>query len=177
MGLLGRLLVREANRLVRNMAEDALEGEIRRQMNSSQQNNQAQQYNSYQQNNNQQYDYTQSSAPSGFSWGPVMPAEENQFSWNGSYVDYFAHIFRDDFPQFQLQIETPPGRSATVMTLHYGGRIALIVELLSEKSSAKKLRNQCRINGIPYLRFYYDHDGWWNTRRYVVTRVRSALGM
>ena len=31
----------------------------------------------------------QSAAPSGVSWGEVMPAEENQFSFGGSFDEYF----------------------------------------------------------------------------------------
>ena len=29
--------------------------------------------------------------------------------------------------------------------------------------------------GLPYLRFYFDHEGWWNTRAYVTKRVAEAL--
>ena len=52
----------------------------------------------------------------------------------------------------------------------------LVVELLSEHNEVYKVRNDCREQGIPYLRFYYDHDGWWNTRAYVIERMRKALG-
>ena len=32
-----------------------------------------------------------------------------------------------------------------------------------------------RAQGIPYLRFYYNHEGWWNTRSYVTRRIANAL--
>ena len=48
---------------------------------------------------------------------------------------------------------------------------------MSENSEANKLRSACRAQGLPYVRFYYDHDGWWNTRSYVVSRTRAALGL
>ena len=35
---------------------------------------------------------------------------------------------------------------------------------------------ECAAAAIPYLRFYHNHDGWWNTRAYVTQRVRGALG-
>ena len=31
--------------------------------------------------------------------------------------------------------------------------------------------------GIPYIRFYYDHEGWWNTKSYVIRRTSEALGI
>ncbi len=46
---------------------------------------------------------------------------------------------------------------------------------MSESCEAKKFRDDCVRAGTPYLRFYYDHDGWWNTRSYVAGRIRGAL--
>ena len=103
-----------------------------------------------------------------------IPAEENQYTFKGSYIEYFAHIFREDFPEYRAEYERPDERR-TVFTLYKGGAKALVVELLTEKSSVKKLRKQCQNEGTPYLRFYYDHDGWWNTRSYVTERTRRAL--
>lgn len=118
----------------------------------------------------------QRSAPaSGFSWGEVMPAEENQFSFAGNYVQYFEKIFREDFPAYRLETQAQEMSRYTVFTLWEGGRQALIVEVKSENSSSQKLRRACQSNGVPYLRFYFDHNGWWNTRAYVVDRVRRAL--
>ena len=104
-----------------------------------------------------------------------MPDEPNQYSFNGSYIDYFADIFSKDFAEYRVERESVRGGRATVFTLWSGSRRALVVELMSENSSSKKLRSQCASDRIPYLRFYYDHHGWWNTRSYVVARVRKAL--
>ena len=114
---------------------------------------------------------------SGFSWGDDMPAEENQFNFGGNYRDYFEKIFREDFADLSVAKEIPekfPKR--TTYRLSRGGTVALVVELLPDSSSTKKVRNECASQGIPYVRFYYDHDGWWNTRAYVVDRIRKALG-
>jgi hypothetical protein len=46
---------------------------------------------------------------------------------------------------------------------------------MSDGTQRYKLRNECRAQGIPYLRFYYDHDGWWNTRSYVTRRIAGQL--
>ena len=54
--------------------------------------------------------------------------------------------------------------------------LALVVELLSQGSDAYRLRKQCRADGIAYLRYYYDHEGWWNTKAYVIECTRGALG-
>ena len=115
--------------------------------------------------------------PSGFSWGPIMPAEENQYNCGVPYRDYFEHVFRDDFPQLRFERELLRSGTATVYTFFEGSRKALTVELMSEKSDAKALRRRCAQEGVPYLRFYYDHEGWWNTREYVVSRIRGALGI
>ncbi|MBR6460134.1 MAG: hypothetical protein IKS49_08320, partial [Actinomycetaceae bacterium] len=56
------------------------------------------------------------------------------------------------------------------------GAKALVVELMSERSSAKMLRWRCENEGVPYLRFYYDHWGWWNEKSYVIERTAKALG-
>ncbi len=47
---------------------------------------------------------------------------------------------------------------------------------MSETSSAQRVRKACAAENVPYLRFYIDHDGWWNTRSYVTGRIRAALG-
>jgi len=106
----------------------------------------------------------------------VIPAEECQYNYSGSYAQYFEHVFSEDFPGYLLSRESTYNGRATVFTFRQGGRKALVVELLSENSSVTKLRKACAAEGVPYLRFYYDHDGWWNTRSYVSGRVRAALG-
>ena len=114
-------------------------------------------------------------AESGFSWGEDMPAEENQYSFQGSYLAYFDMVFSQALPQYRITRETS-GKS-TVYSFWQGERKALVAELMSENSEANKLRSACRAQGLPYVRFYYDHDGWWNTRSYVVSRTRAALGL
>lgn len=104
----------------------------------------------------------------------TVPEEECQYNFKGSYIEYFEHVFREDFPEYRAEYERPDGRR-TVFTLYKGGAKALVVELLTECSEVKKLRTQCQNEGTPYLRFYYDHEGWWNTRTYVRDRVKAAL--
>jgi len=115
-------------------------------------------------------------APSGLSWGDEMPDEENQFNFKGSFIEYFEHIFAEDFPELTAEKEVKKGFRGAVFTLSRGGAKALVVELMSEGSSAQRVRKACAAEGVPYLRFYIDHDGWWNTRSYVTGRIRAALG-
>lgn len=114
-------------------------------------------------------------ALSGFSWGPVMPDEENQFNYNGTFDSYFENIYRAEFPDYRLEKENATGSKRVIFTFYDETRKALVVELMPQSSMSKKLRETCHASGIPYLRFYYDHEGWWNTRSYVITRTRNAL--
>jgi hypothetical protein len=113
--------------------------------------------------------------PSGESWGPIMPAEENQYNFGGTYIQYFEQIFRTEFSSYRLENAMTRDGKRTVFTFWDGTRKALVVELLFSSSASAKLRQNCAAQGVPYLRFYYDHPGWWNTRSYVVKRVRNAL--
>ncbi len=115
--------------------------------------------------------------PSGFSWGPIMPDEENQYSYGGSYLDYFMNIYRSEFPQYQIDCKPSSNMQYVLITFSMNNQTALVVELLSKSSGVKKMRNVCGRNGIPYLRFYHNVEGWWNTRSYVITRTRSALSL
>lgn len=117
----------------------------------------------------------EAAGPSGFSWGPVMPEEENQFNFGGSYEEYFEGIFRSEFADYELRKDYNRYNRAPFYTFVKDGKIALVVELMSESSNARKLRNECSKALIPYLRYYIDHKGWWNTRQYVITRTRGAL--
>ena len=112
---------------------------------------------------------------SGFSWGEDMPEEENQYSFDGTYQAYFDMVFSQELPQYRITRENPPKSRSTVYSFWQGDRKALVAEIMSENSEANKLRSACRAQGIPYVRFYYDHDGWWNTRSYVAQRTRAAL--
>ncbi len=113
----------------------------------------------------------------GISWGDEMPAEENQYNYNGNFVDYFETVFREGFPQYRIRREFTSFAKPVVFTFSNESGTALVVELKSQNSSAQKLRRQCEAEGTPYLRFYHDHPGWWNTRRYVEGRVSKALGL
>ena len=114
--------------------------------------------------------------PSGDSWGPVMPAEPNQFNYGGTYLDYFTGIFQTEFPEYRVARKVgASAKPVTVFTFWDGDRKALVVELMPQSSAAKKLRRDCAQQGIPYLRYYYDHEGWWNTRSYVIRRTKAAL--
>ena len=113
--------------------------------------------------------------PSGVSWGPDMPKEENQFNYPGTYREYFEHIFREDFPEYQVESDEIRKGRGVVYALARDGKAAVIIELMNESSEAQRMRRNCEKAGIPYLRFYYDHHGWWNTRSYVRERIRKAI--
>lgn len=112
---------------------------------------------------------------SGDSWGEEMPAEENQFNFSGNYVEYFSKILREDFAEYRVETDASDMCRRTVFTLYSGLGKALVIEVMTEGSGARKIRNACEKEGTPYVRFYYDHDGWWNTRTYVTRRIRAAL--
>ena len=119
---------------------------------------------------------THSAAAPSFSWGSTMPAEENQYSYPGPYLEYFKNLFRENFPQYEIDCRQTHSGSKTIFSFRQSVFTRLVVELRSENSRAKKLQQQCENAGIPYLRFYYNHHGWWNTKSYVLGRVRGALG-
>ncbi|MBQ7599274.1 MAG: hypothetical protein IJU57_01215 [Clostridia bacterium] len=112
-------------------------------------------------------------SPSGFSWGEVMPAEENQYNSGKPYTEYFEGIFREVLPAYRFERSRVDKR--TIYRFTDGMSAKLVIELMSQSSSAKKLRADCAKQGIPYLRFYYDHDGWWNTKAYVADRIRKVI--
>lgn len=113
-------------------------------------------------------------APAGTYWGEIMPAEENLVSFKGNRIEYFNGIFTNEFPEYRIEMVHTTGR-AEQYTFYDGLRKALVVEILPASSNVKKVRRDCEAAGIPYLRYYYDHDGWWNVRSYVVSRTRAAL--
>ncbi|MBR4725696.1 MAG: hypothetical protein IK071_07955 [Lachnospiraceae bacterium] len=114
------------------------------------------------------------SSPSGDSWGDDMPAEENQFNYNGSYIQYFENIFGTEFAAYRTE-KTNIGSDRYIYTFYGGAGKALVVELMPESCSAYKIKQDCKKENIPYLRFYHDHHGWWNTRSYVVGRIGKIL--
>lgn len=118
---------------------------------------------------------TSSSSESGFSWGETMPDEENQYNFNGTYIEYFDQIFKNEFSEYRVEQESLRKGKITVFTFWKDSTKALVVELLSENSQAENTRFQCIREKIPYTRFYYNHHGWWNTKAYVIKRTRDAL--
>ena len=112
---------------------------------------------------------------SGDSWGDEMPAEPNQFNFGGNYVQYFESILREEFAGYAVQKDASDMCRRTVFTLSGAAGKALVIEVMTENSAAQKIRRACEKEGVPYVRFYFDHDGWWNTRSYVTRRIRAAL--
>lgn len=110
------------------------------------------------------------------SWYEEVPSEECQYNFSGTYLEYFSKVFREDFPRYDVALETIEASRRYKYTFRFGGEVKLIVELMTEKSCANAFRRECLRNGIPYLRFYFDHEGWWNTRAYVDERVGEVLG-
>lgn len=125
----------------------------------------------------------QTFGPSGWSWGETMPDEENQYNFSGTYDQYFDTVLRQAFPEYDITMEDEDRRhgaysklyQAKLVTFRKDGRTALMIELMSRHSSRNKMRMECMKAGIPYLRFYYDYHGWWNTKSYVTERTRRAL--
>ena len=115
--------------------------------------------------------------PSGDSWGPDMPDEENQFNSGLGFKEYFTNIYNTEFTSYQIDKADPLNRNALIFTFSQGGSKKLVVEVISDRTSPYKYRNECRAQGIPYIRFYYDHEGWWNTKSYVIRRTSEALGI
>ena len=113
--------------------------------------------------------------PYGDSWGAQMPAEECQYNFPGSYLQYFDTVLRQEFPGYMVRQEPGKDSRSPLFVFYRDGAKRLVVELKSERSSAQAIRRRCEAEGVPYLRFYYDHDGWWNTRSYVTNRVKRAL--
>ena len=92
----------------------------------------------------------------------------------GFFMVYFENIFRSEFaatPFTKDQISS----NRIAYTFYSGASKVLVVELMSENCSAYKLRNDTKKEGVPYTRFYIDHYGWWNTKKYVITRMREAM--
>lgn len=115
--------------------------------------------------------------PSGVSWGERMPNEPNQYNYYGTFWEYFEDIFQREFAEYRVtRRENPRAVSVYTYTFAKGEGSCLVVELMSRRNDVHKVRDDCRKQGIPYLRFYYDVDGWWNTRAYVTDRIGKALG-
>ncbi|MBO7377037.1 MAG: hypothetical protein J6V01_08075 [Clostridia bacterium] len=116
-----------------------------------------------------------STTPIGRSWGEDMPDEPNQFNFNGTYVEYFENIFAEEFSEYTTEKKINDKGKRITYTFRDGTKTALVLELFKSNCEAKALRRKCEAEGIPYLRYYVDYEGWWNARSYVVERTRKAL--
>ena len=115
-------------------------------------------------------------AESGLSWGEDMPKAPNQFNSHKRFDKYFRDLFRENFPDYEIAEEKNVySRPSIVFTFWKDGKRALVVEVISECTDVYMRRNECRRTGTPYLRYYHDHHGWWNTEEYVIERTRKAL--
>ena len=110
-------------------------------------------------------------------WGEIMPKDENQFSFNGTYKEYFEKIFTEEFPEYSFLLAHPKYYSSDIYTFSQGGSKKLVVELMKKRCEAQALRRETLREGIPYLRFDTDCSeiGWWNPRTYVIGKIREAL--
>ena len=169
MGFLSKLFGAEAEKTAKGLLNN-LANEAKKNQNASPAPSSTDNYNQTNYQNNAE---TEADGPSGFSWGPKMPAEENQYNYGGSYIDYFREIFNSNFSEYR--IEQVQEGSTTIFTFYRGNSKALMVELLSKKSGRYKIRKECRAAGVPYLRYYYNYHGWWNTKAYVIERTGKAL--
>lgn len=109
------------------------------------------------------------------SWYDVVPEEECQYNSGMHYLDYFTKVFREEFPEYSVALDSIEHDRRYKYAFTKDGNTCLIVELMTEKSEANKFRRDTLRAGIPYLRFYFDHEGWWNTRAYIKERVSSKL--
>ena len=166
MGLFSKLLgdtkeAEQVEKAAKSFLGDLLNGQIPQQ---NQQRQPAQQT---------AYDDKSSNSSYGSSEYDEIPAEPNQYNFGGPYTAYFESIFSSEFPRYSFEKSSDGKR--TVYNFMDGDNRVLVVELMTERSSANMLRKNCARMGVPYLRFYYDHDGWWNKRSYVVERLSTVL--
>ena len=173
MGLLDKLFSGSTD--AEKAAKDLLSGLVNSAKEAVEKEEAKEQAQPYQEPQPQAADEYAADGPSGDSWGPKMPDEPNQYNYGGTFEEYFEDIFGKEFAQYRVDKESTYYGKRILYTFYDGGRKALVVELLTSSSGSKKLRDRCRAEGTPYLRFYYDYDGWWNTRSYVTRRVTAAL--
>lgn len=115
---------------------------------------------------------------SGLSWGEEMPNVPNQYNSHKRFDKYFREIFQKNFPDYEITEEKAVySRPSIVFTFWKDGKRALVVEVISQSTDVYKRRNECRRTGTPYLRYYHDYHGWWNTEEYVIGRTGKALAL
>ena len=104
-----------------------------------------------------------------------VPAEENQYNFSGTWMQYFEKVLNEDWSEYEIRQEEGSDRRCPLFVFYDGGKKALVIEMKTERSSAQRIKRQCAAEGVPYLRFYYDHEGWWNTRSYIRARISRTL--
>ena len=62
------------------------------------------------------------------SWYEEVPSEECQYNFGGSYLDYFTKIFREDFPEYDVGLETVESGRRYKYTLRKAGDVSLVVK-------------------------------------------------
>ena len=131
------------------------------------------------------------------SWGDEMPEEPNQYNYNGAAESYFLKVLKEAFPEYTVRMHGAPYQSqptwergfmgklhqvpgkpvpAWIFTIQDGSQIKLAVELLSAANKNRKdNRRSFEEQGIPFIRFYYNVKGWWNTQSYIRERAYAAI--
>ena len=104
-----------------------------------------------------------------------IPAEENQYNFQGTWLQYFDKILHEDWDEYSIRREEGYDDRCPLFVFYSGAKKELVIELKTERSTAQRIKKQCAAEGVRYLRFYYDHEGWWNTRAYVRARISKAL--
>ena len=110
-------------------------------------------------------------------WGELMPKDENQFDFNGTYKEYFEKIFTEEFSEYSFMLSHPKYYSSDIYTFSQGGSKKLVVELMKKRCEAQALRRETLREGVGYVRFYIDCSeiDWWNARTYVIGKISEAL--
>ena len=54
------------------------------------------------------------------------PAEENQYNFKGTYIQYFDKVFREEFPEYEISYERSSlNRTSTIFTFRSSGNTPL----------------------------------------------------
>ena len=131
------------------------------------------------------------------SIGDIVPDEPNQYNYKGEPKNFFLEVLTAAFPEYTVRMHDAsyptrpswergpfgsyrqiPGKPvpAYIFTVQDGSEVKLAVELLSQASKNRKNnRKTFEEQHIPFTRFYYDVDGWWNTKSYIRERAYAAI--
>ena len=107
-----------------------------------------------------------------------VEGERNLFDYRGEPLDYFREVLRDNFTGYDIRENVkinPKSPNPSEFVFYTGDHVDLVVEILWAGSARESTKYYCKEKRIPYLRFYYGHEGWWNTEKYVVDRIRGLI--